>query len=85
MTACSRHRDPAQFGESLDAGLAAEAPVSRILDSAAGHLGLVVNGGAVDVADTRLDAGGLPGTRQVSPEHGCGKTESAGRLPAAPR
>ena len=50
--------DPSQSGEFGDAGLAAEA---RGLDTAEGHLRLVGDGRAVDVADAALDAvcGGL--------------------------
>src|SRR6185295_6816036 len=50
---CDRH--PAQLGEAVDAGLAAEAAVTGIADAAEGHLRLVRDGRSVDVADARLD------------------------------
>src|SRR5690242_21201030 len=48
-------RHPAQIGEFGDRGLAAEAAVARALDAAEGHLRLVADGRAVDVADAGLD------------------------------
>ena len=43
--------DPAQFGELVDAGLAAKAAVATAFYAAKRHLGFVVDGGAVDVAN----------------------------------
>ena len=50
------HRDPAQLGELVDGGVAAEASVAGGLHAAERHLRLVVHRRAVDVADARLDA-----------------------------
>src|SRR5690606_24966289 len=64
------HGYPAQLGELVDARLAAETAETAALDAAERHLGLVVHGGAVDVADAGLDAGRhLPGARGVLAEH----------------
>src|SRR5277367_1357571 len=46
--------DPAQLGEFFEGGFAAEAAVTAVFYAAEGHLRLVVNGGAVDVADACL-------------------------------
>jgi hypothetical protein len=48
-------RDPAQLGELLECGAAAEAAPARVLDAAEGHLRLVMDGGVVDVAHAALD------------------------------
>ena len=62
--------DPAQFGEGLDPGLAAEAAVARGAGSAERHLRLVGDGRAVDVADAGLDAPrDLQAARRVAGEH----------------
>src|SRR5690554_6113534 len=47
--------DPTQLCESVDAGLAAEAPIPRGLHAAERHLRFIVHGRPVDVADARLD------------------------------
>jgi len=47
--------DPAQFGEGVDAGPSAKAAIAGSLDAAEGHLRLVMDGGAVDMADARFD------------------------------
>src|SRR3954452_19063133 len=55
-------RDPAELGELLERGGAAEAAPARLLDAAERHLRLVVHGGGVDVADARLEpARDVPG------------------------
>src|SRR4051794_25659232 len=63
-------RHPAQLGELVQRRVAAEAAPAGGLDAAEGHLRLVVDGGAVDVADAGLD---LPGDglrrRHVAAEH----------------
>ena len=63
--------DPAQFGELLDSGATAEPSVAAFFRTAEGHLCFVMNGGAVDVAHSRLQA---PRDRQragdVSAENG---------------
>src|SRR5512132_3174682 len=67
-------RDPAQLGELVDGGLAAEAAPPAALDPAERHLGLVVDGRAVDVADAGVDAPGHPDrTRHVPAEDGRGE------------
>src|SRR3954470_7251576 len=48
-------RDPAELGELLERGRAAEAAPARLLDAAERHLRLVVQGGGVDVADAGLE------------------------------
>src|SRR5262245_3056364 len=48
-------RDPAQLGEFRNTRLAAEAAVAGGLCAAEGHLGLVMHGRAVDVADAGFD------------------------------
>jgi hypothetical protein len=50
------HGDPAQVGERLDARLAAEAAVTRVLDAAERHPRFVVHGRAVDAPGARIDA-----------------------------
>src|SRR3954467_10131637 len=55
MAGLSLDRDPAQLGETVDAGLAAEAAVAGGFGAAEGHLRLVMNGRAVDMADAGLD------------------------------
>src|SRR5688572_4194318 len=47
--------DPAQLGERVDTGLAAEPAVARGLDPAEWHLRLVRHGRGVDVANARMD------------------------------
>src|SRR5690606_35093848 len=64
------HGDPAQFGELVDARLAAEAPDAAALDAAERHLRLVVDRRAVDVTDPRLDAArDVHCARDISAEH----------------
>ena len=55
--------DPAELGELVDDGLAAEAPEARVLDSAERHLRLVADRLVVDVDDPRLD---LLGEREAA-------------------
>ena len=55
MAGLGLDRDPTQFGEAVDAGLAAEATVTGSLGAAERHLCLVMHGRAVDVADARSD------------------------------
>ena len=43
--------DPAQFGELVDAGLAAKPAIAAAFHAAKWHLRFVVHGGAIDVAN----------------------------------
>ena len=64
-------RDPAQLGELLERRATSEAAEAGRLDSAERHLRLVVDGGAVDVADAGLEpAGHVEGPRHVAAEDG---------------
>src|ERR1017187_8324895 len=68
-------RHPAKFGEFLKAGFAAEATVAAVLDSAERHLRLIVNGGAIDVADSGFEAlGHSEGFVYVAAEDGARQT-----------
>src|SRR5262245_56728759 len=71
--------DPPQLRELGDRGLSAEAAVAGVLDPAEGHLRLVVDGGAVDVADAGVDAlGDGKSAGDVAAEDGGG--EAIGRV-----
>ena len=71
MSGLALNRDPAQLGETVYAGLAAETAVSGRAHPAEGHLRLVVHGGAVDVADARSDpAGDGEPSRRIACENG---------------
>src|SRR4051794_37229436 len=49
------HADPAQLGELVDRGAAAETSPARVLDAAERHLRLVVHRLVVDVDDARVE------------------------------
>src|ERR1700759_5136843 len=51
-------RDPAQFGDLVDHGVAAETAIAAGLGAAERHLRLVSDGRAVDMADPGLDPAG---------------------------
>ena len=64
-------RDPPQFRELGDAGLAAESAVARGLGAAERHVRLVVHRRAVDVADAGLaPPGDVERAGDVAAEHG---------------
>src|SRR5258705_220631 len=66
--------DPAELGEGVDPGFAAEASVTRGADAAERHLRFVLNRRAVDVANARSDAPRDPeAARDVAGEDRCGQ------------
>src|SRR5690606_39609014 len=68
-------RDPAQFGEGIDPGLAPETAIAAGLHTSEGHLRFVRHRGRIDMADARLDLPrDLETARSVPGEHRCGKT-----------
>jgi hypothetical protein len=70
--------DPARFGEAIDALPPAELAIAGGADAAEGHLGFVVHGGAVDVADAGVDAAGDgQAVHDVAVEHAGGKAVGA--------
>src|ERR1700744_2443856 len=65
------HRDPAQGSELLNNGGAAKAPITGSFDSSNRHLGFIVNGWTVDVANTAFHTGShVPCSRNVAAEDG---------------
>src|ERR1700722_3218966 len=65
---------PAQFREFLETGMAAEFAVAAVLHAAEGHLGLVVDGRAIDVADSEFEFfGHAQGAIDVTGEDGARK------------
>ncbi len=66
LTGCGLYGYPAQVGEGFNAGLAAKAANTAVLDTTERHLGFVVDSRAVDVADASLDTlGHLYGSASV--------------------
>src|SRR6266481_3412160 len=66
--------DPAELGEFFEGGFAAEPAVAAVFYAAEGHLWLVVNRGAVDVADAGLHLlGEAHGFVDVAAEDGAGE------------
>ena len=71
--------DPAQLGEFFEGGVAAESAVAAVLYAAEGHLGLVVDGGAVDMADAEFEFfGHAQSAVDIASEDGAG--EAVGRV-----
>ena len=67
---------PSQLGELVDGSFASKATVTAGLDAAERHLWFVMDGWAIDVANTRLNLlSQRQGARSVSTENGCGKSE----------
>src|SRR5262245_22878414 len=68
----SLHCNPAQLGELVDGGLAAETAVARSLGAAERHLWLVVHSRCIDMTDPSLDTlGDTESTCKVATKY-CG-------------